>query len=83
MQKCLAAGKAPNDDSIVELSVKLSSLYATLSRDKEAEAGFAFSVQTMAKKVEEAGGVLECDTNTLALHGLALQSQFSVGFSLI
>ena len=76
MQKCISAGRSPDDESVIELSVKLASLYAMTSRDKEAAAGFKYCVDIMEKKVKDAGGILEADTNTLALHGVSLQSTY-------
>lgn len=73
MKKCLAAGRAQDDESIVELSVKLSTVYSAMGRDEEAETGFKFCITTMNDKLKDSGGVLEADSNTLALLGYANQ----------
>ncbi|XP_067942726.1 tetratricopeptide repeat protein 19, mitochondrial-like [Watersipora subatra] len=74
MQKCIAAGRSTDDESVIELSIKLASLYAGTSQDDKAEAGFKYCVEVMDKAVAREGGLLEADTNTLALQGLAVQS---------
>lgn len=72
---CFALGKKEDDDAILEVSIKLASMYAQQSRDEEAETGFKFCLDAMRKKVKESGGVLESDTNSLALLGLSCQSK--------
>lgn len=76
MKKCLDSGQKEGDDSIIELSVKLATVYATQSRDDEAELGFKYCMDTMNEKVKKCGGILEADTNTLALQGLSIQSRW-------
>lgn len=74
MKLCVASGKANDDPAMVELSIKLASLYAMQSRDEEAETGFKFCLEATQKALDKAGGILEADTNLLALHGLSCQS---------
>ena len=78
MKKCMEAGHKEDDESMIELSVKLASLYAQTDRDDEAELGFKFCVDTMNEKVKKAGGILEADTNTLALRGISMHSKYHV-----
>lgn len=82
IRKCLALGRPEDDESIIELSVKIASLYAMQSRDEEADIGYKFCVDKMTEKVNNAGGVLKADTNTLALKGLCCQSTsiYSISF---
>ena len=74
MKLCLASGRSTDDPAMVELSIKLASMYAMQSRDDEAETGFKFSVEATQKALKRAGGIAEADPNLLALHGLACQS---------
>lgn len=74
MKLCMASGKEKDDPAMVEISIKLASMYAMQSRDEEAETGFKFCLDSTRKSLEKSGGVLEADTNLLALYGLTCQS---------
>jgi len=69
----MKGGQKESDNSIVEISVKLASIYAMQNKDEAAEIGFKFCMDTMNQKAKEEGGILGAETNTLALQGLCAQ----------
>ncbi|KAL5012202.1 hypothetical protein ScPMuIL_010753 [Solemya velum] len=71
MKGCLQTGSTKTDNDIIEISVKLASIYALLKRDSEAEQGFEFCIETQKSKVSKDS---EPDNDTLGLLGLALES---------
>ncbi|XP_041369330.1 tetratricopeptide repeat protein 19, mitochondrial-like [Gigantopelta aegis] len=71
MKCCLQMGKSQDDNALIEMSVKLASIYAMMKRDKEAVQGFKFCIDAQEKKVKENADSSE---DTVALLGLALES---------
>ncbi|XP_076454895.1 tetratricopeptide repeat protein 19, mitochondrial-like [Babylonia areolata] len=51
MKGCLQQGLAQDDNAIIELSLKLASVYAMLERDGEAEQGLLFCVKAQDAKL--------------------------------
>ena len=66
----LEAGVEKDDNSIVEISLKLSMIYALLKRETEAAQGYKFCISTMEKNLEKEPD----DQNTAALLGLSIDS---------
>lgn len=52
MQKIASKGTPPEDNAMVEISLKLATVYATWKQDLKAETGFKFCIDTMEKKVK-------------------------------
>ncbi|XP_064616611.1 tetratricopeptide repeat protein 19, mitochondrial-like isoform X2 [Liolophura sinensis] len=71
MKGCLQIGLEQTDNAIVELSIKLASIYAMQNKMAEARLGFQHAIQTQEKKMMETENP---DENTKALLGLALES---------
>ncbi|XP_013402317.1 tetratricopeptide repeat protein 19, mitochondrial [Lingula anatina] len=73
MKGMLQMGLDKTDNALVEISVKLASIYASKQKFDDAELGYQFCVDTMAKKTKEQG--LDADLDTTLLYGLCLESQ--------
>lgn len=73
IKACLQHGVGQEDESVIELSVKLASIYAMQQRKEEAEQGYKFCIDASRKKIQQTDGVVEADTNTLALLGISTQ----------
>ena len=71
MKCCLQLGVPQDDNSLIEMSVKLASIYAMLKRDGDAVQGFKFCIDTQEKKIKENP---DSDQDTVALLGLALET---------
>ncbi|KAK6978870.1 tetratricopeptide repeat protein 19 mitochondrial [Biomphalaria glabrata] len=53
MKGCLQHGMALTHNTIVEISLKLASIYAIIGKKTEAEAGYMFCIQTQTPKLKE------------------------------
>ncbi|XP_067660914.1 tetratricopeptide repeat protein 19, mitochondrial-like [Haliotis asinina] len=71
MKCCFEVGVDKDDNSVIEISIKLASIYAMQHRDAEARTGFEFCIKTQEQKVNELD---DTDKDTVALLGLALES---------
>ncbi|CAC5377237.1 TTC19 [Mytilus coruscus] len=71
MKACLQKGMEKTSNAVVEITIKLGSLYAMTKKDEMAEMGYQEAVKVMELKVKENS---EIDNNTYALLGLALES---------
>ncbi|CAL1538618.1 unnamed protein product [Lymnaea stagnalis] len=84
MKGCLQQGMDINHNTIVEISLKLASIYAIIGKKQEAEAGYLFCIQTQTpklktkmKQAKDAGirpDLDEQEKDTAALLGMALGS---------
>ncbi|XP_050406875.1 tetratricopeptide repeat protein 19, mitochondrial [Patella vulgata] len=70
MKGCLEVGITKTDNAMVEMSIKLASIYAMQKREDEAVRGYEFCIETQDLKVKDP----ECDIDSLALLGIALES---------
>ena len=60
MSRILANGSVEQDDNkIIEMSLKLSQVYAVWGDHEMAEAGFRFCVDTQERKVAAAGATVD------------------------
>lgn len=66
----LQLGMAPNDNAIVEMSLKLADIYANMLEDDLALSGYRFCIQEQSKKVNEDQ---VNDENSKALLGMCYQ----------
>ena len=71
IEVALELGMAPNDNAIIEMSLKIADIYASLQEDDLAMAGYRFCIQEQASKVNENPDI---DENSKALMGMAYQS---------
>lgn len=70
MSRILANGSVEQDDNkIIEMSLKLSQVYAMWGDHEKASAGFRFCVDTQERKVAAAGA--NADEDTVALWGMS------------
>jgi tetratricopeptide (TPR) repeat protein len=74
MKGMLLCGMEQTDNAIVEISLKLSNVYARQKRYAEAMAGYKFCVRTQEKKLLEKEHE-SVDADTLALYGLSLDNR--------
>lgn len=52
-KELIASGMEPDDNAIVEISLKLSSIYGQTNERQKAEIGFKFCIDTQQKKITE------------------------------
>ena len=76
MQRTISvSGRAENDNAIVEMALKLSSIHRQTNQDEKAEQGYLFCIQTqrdkMTKDEEEETRTEADDQDTLALYGMS------------
>ncbi|XP_028395278.1 tetratricopeptide repeat protein 19, mitochondrial-like isoform X1 [Dendronephthya gigantea] len=71
IQALISHGTEKDDHSVIEISLKLASIYAEQGRHELAENGFTWCVNNARKKVPDDG---KCDINSLALLGICLES---------
>lgn len=71
MKGLFSIGRPKNDNSVVEISLKLAMIYAMQQRDKDAEAGYKFCMETQEKKLVNSE---EIDEDTLGLLGMCINS---------
>ena len=71
MKTYLQNGKDKNSNAMVELTIKLGTVYAIMKRDREARLGYQEAVKIQDEKVKNDP---ECSQDTYALLGLALES---------
>lgn len=79
LKRILAAGESQDSNAVVEISLKLATIFNAQNNFTKAEQGFEFCIKTTRSKVEKEGEL--CDKDTLALYGLSLdrQGQFLLG----
>lgn len=71
-KELIASGTPPDDNSIVEISLKLASIYSQTNEREKAEIGFKFCIDTQAKKITEvnvndAASLSELEKDTVLL----------------
>lgn len=71
MKGCLQLGMEKTDNAIVEISIKLATIYAMLKRHDEAKEGFKFCIETQEAKVKENP---DADDDSLGLLGIASET---------
>ena len=71
VQRLIAAGEPSDSNSVVEISLKLAQLYASIGKIGEAEQGFQFCVAVQQQKLGR-GAV---DEDTLGLAGMVLDQR--------
>ncbi|KAL3863128.1 hypothetical protein ACJMK2_004900 [Sinanodonta woodiana] len=71
MKGCLQLGMDKEDNAMMEISIKLASIYSILKRDDDARLGFQFCIDALNKKV---GDNFEADHNSSGLLGMALET---------
>lgn len=71
MKAYLQNGKEKTSNAMVELTIKLGSIYAMLNRDEEAKLGYKEAIKIQDEKIKKCP---ESDPDTYALLGLALES---------
>jgi tetratricopeptide repeat protein 19 len=76
LQGLLHQGKPPNDNAIVEVSLKLSVIYAAQERTEEADVGYRFCVEALEAKLNggRRGANSQSDTDTIALLGMSTEA---------
>ena len=75
MRTLVQIGRDPSDNSMVEISLKLAMIYAMMGKNKEAEIGYKFCLETQQKKVDEAAFMeKEEEENAVALLGMVVNS---------
>jgi len=76
IQGLLQQGKRPDDNAIVELSLKLAMINAAQHRSSEAELGYQFCIDTQQRKIDSAAAAAESDidTDTVALLGMSVDA---------
>lgn len=70
IQGLLQQGKRPDDNAVVEMSLKLAMIYAAQNRLSEAELGYQFCIDTQQKKIDNATES-DIDIDTVALLGMS------------
>lgn len=78
LQGLLQRGIQPNDNAIVEVSLKLAVLYASQQRNTEAETGYQFCIDTLESKMK-AASVTDPDVNVLLGMSADAYSRFLIG----
>ena len=71
VQRLIAAGEPSDSNSVVEISLKLAQVYASIGSLEQAEQGFQFCVATQQRKLGK--GVV--DEDTLGLAGMVLDQR--------
>lgn len=71
MKALLQTGREKTDNAMVELTIKLGTIYAIQQKDELAQMGYQDAVNVMEEKINKEP---ESDPNTYALLGLALES---------
>ena len=71
VQRLIAAGEPSDSNSVVEISLKLAQVYASIGSVEQAEQGFQFCVATQQRKLGK--GVV--DEDTLGLAGMVLDQR--------
>ena len=71
VQRLIAAGEPSDSNSVVEISLKLAQIYASIGSLQQAEQGFQFCVATQLHKLGK--GVV--DEDTLGLAGMVLDQR--------
>ena len=71
VQRLIAAGEPTDSNSVVEISLKLAQIYASIGSLQQAEQGFQFCVATQQRKLGK--GVV--DEDTLGLAGMVLDQR--------
>ena len=71
VQRLIAAGEPSDSNSVVEISLKLAQVYASIGSFEQAEQGFQFCVATQQRKLGR--GVV--DEDTLGLAGMVLDQR--------
>ena len=71
VQRLIAAGEPSDGNSVVEISLKLAQIYASIGSLQQAEQGFQFCVATQLHKLGK--GVV--DEDTLGLAGMVLDQR--------
>jgi len=71
VQRLIAAGEPTDSNSVVEISLKLAQIYASIGSLQQAEQGFQFCVATQLHKLGK--GVV--DEDTLGLAGMVLDQR--------
>ena len=71
VQRLIAAGEPSDSNSVVEISLKLAQVYASIGSLEQAEQGFLFCVATQQRKLGK--GVV--DEDTLGLAGMVLDQR--------
>ncbi|XP_002737330.1 tetratricopeptide repeat protein 19, mitochondrial-like [Saccoglossus kowalevskii] len=69
----LSTGTSKDDNAVIEISLKLSQIYAHLKRHVEASAGYTWCIETTTVKISEMPED-DIDKNTLSLLGLCWNS---------
>ena len=59
MQRQLQNGVPQNDNSIIEMSLKLAALYAEWGQDDKAEKGYKFCIEEQEKKIKKLGPIVK------------------------
>ena len=71
VQRLIAAGEPSDSNSVVEISLKLAQVYASIGKLEQAEQGFQFCIATQQRKLGK--GVV--DEDTLGLAGMVLDQR--------
>ena len=71
IQRLLGDGTPENDNAIIEISLKLASIYASTEQVENAILGFHFCIATQDKKIKELG-VEQTDEDTLILWAMGM-----------
>ncbi|KAK3596560.1 hypothetical protein CHS0354_010438 [Potamilus streckersoni] len=71
MKGCLQLGMDKEDNAMIEISIKLASIYSILKRNDDARLGFQFCIEALNKKV---GDNFDVDHNSSGLLGMALET---------
>nr|XP_042899161.1 tetratricopeptide repeat protein 19 homolog, mitochondrial isoform X2 [Parasteatoda tepidariorum] len=76
-KELLATGTSYDDNSVVEISLKLASIYSQRSEREKAESGFKFCISTQLKKVDtidlqDVDGLSEHDKDTILLWAMSM-----------
>lgn len=76
-KELIASGTPPDDNSIVEISLKLASIYGQTNERQKAEIGFKFCIDTQQKKIAEinmndADSLSEYDKDTVLLWAMSV-----------
>ncbi|KAM7305546.1 tetratricopeptide repeat protein 19, mitochondrial [Ixodes scapularis] len=79
MQRAISSGTPRDDNSIVEMSLKLAQIYSQTNDIEKAEQGFQFCIDTQQKKLEgidyadSAVKLTEAETNNLVLWAMSME----------
>ncbi|CAM1299401.1 TTC19 (predicted) [Pycnogonum litorale] len=80
MKRMISEGAKENDDSIVEMSLKLAQIYSNMDMHEKSTSGFKFCIKIMTEKLNSADSLSNSDeeiANSTALLGM-VQSAYAL-----